>query len=172
MVLFLGSNLGNFHKSQARGFLRNLWNVLKNGDLVLIGFDLKKNIDMMQKAYNDPGGITSRFNLNLLHRINRELGGNFDLKKFQHYSSYHVLSGAMESYLVSLEKQSVFIKAIGQTFLFEHWEPVHTEYSYKYLESDIKELAEKTGYKIQKQLYDQKKYFVDSIWRVQKTDSV
>lgn len=172
MVLFLGSNLGNFNKSQARGFLRNLWNVLNDGDQVLIGFDLKKDIDLMLKAYNDAKGITSRFNLNLLKRINLELGGNFNLKKFRHYASYHVLSGAMESYLVSSEKQSVFIKEIGQSFLFEAWEPVHTEYSYKYLESDIVELAEKTGYKIQKQLYDQKNYFVDSIWKVQKSDSV
>jgi dimethylhistidine N-methyltransferase len=168
LVLFLGSNLGNFNKTQSQVFLYNLWNALNKDDYVVIGFDLKKDIELMLGAYNDSQGITSEFNLNLLRRINRDLGGNFDLSKFRHYSSYDVFTGAMESYLVSLEKQTVFIKAIGQSFYFEAWEPIHTEYSYKYLESDIEELASVTGYVIEKQLYDSKKYFVDSIWRVEK----
>ncbi|MEJ2538264.1 MAG: L-histidine N(alpha)-methyltransferase [Calditrichia bacterium] len=134
VVLFLGSNLGNFNKPQSRV-------------------------------------ITRAFNLNLLSRINRELGANFDLDKFQHYSNYDVFTGAMESYLVSLEKQTVFIRELGQTFDFEPWEPIHTEYSYKYLESDIVELAEATGYSIVQQLYDSKHYFVDSVWRVHKIET-
>lgn len=170
MVLFLGSNLGNFDKAHARAFLHNLWNALDDGDFAVIGFDLKKDIDLMLKAYNDSEGVTAEFNLNLLHRINRELGGNFDLNKFQFHSSYDVFTGAMESYLVSKEKQIVFIKEISQSFSFEAWEPIHTEYSYKYLESDIRSLAAETGFQIQKQLYDSKKYFVDSIWRVEKID--
>jgi len=172
MVLFLGSNVGNFDKAHARVFLHNLWNGLNDGDFAVIGFDLKKDIDIMLKAYNDTGGITAEFNLNLLRRINRELGGDFDLTKFQFHSSYDVFTGAMESYLVSKEKQTVFIKDLSQTFSFEAWEPIHTEYSYKYLESDIKELADETGFVIEKQLYDSKRYFVDSIWRVEKIDSV
>ncbi|HDL18980.1 MAG TPA: L-histidine N(alpha)-methyltransferase [Bacteroidetes bacterium] len=168
LVLLLGSNLGNFNRPQSRGFLRNLWSSLKDGDYVMIGFDLKKSIDLMQAAYNDHQGITSAFNLNLLRRINHELDGNFDLTKFQHYASYDVFSGAMESYLVSLVKQTVLIREIGLEFTFEAWEPVHTEYSYKYLESDIEELAEQTGFEIVKQLYDNKRYFVDSIWQVKK----
>jgi L-histidine N-alpha-methyltransferase len=171
MVLFLGSNLGNFDKAHARAFLHNLWNALNDGDIAVIGFDLKKDINMMLKAYNDAEGITAEFNLNLLRRINRELGGDFDLNKFQFHSSYDVFTGAMESYLVSKEKQTVFIKKISQSFSFDAWEPIHTEYSYKYLESDIQELAAETGFKIEKQLYDSKKYFADSIWRVQKMDS-
>ena len=126
----------------------------------------------MRKAYNDSERITSEFNLNLLRRINRELGGNFNLKKFRHYANYDVFSGAMESYVVSLEKQTVVIKEIGQSFSFEAWEPIHTEYSYKYLETDIEELAAETGFIIEKQLYDSKKYFVDSLWRVKKIDSI
>ena len=168
MVLFLGSNLGNFDKAHSRAFLHNLWNTLNNGDFAVIGFDLKKDIDLMLKAYNDAEGVTAKFNLNLLRRINRELGGDFDLNKFQFHSSYDVFTGAMESYLVSKAKQTVFIKEISQSFSFEAWEPIHTEYSYKYLESDIQELAAETGFVIEKQLYDSKKYFVDSIWRVQK----
>lgn len=171
VVLFLGSNLGNFNKPQSRVFLRNLWNSLSDGDFLLTGFDLKKDIDLMRHAYNDKKGITREFNLNLLRRINRELGANFDLNKFQHYSNYDVFTGAMESYLVSLEKQTVLIRELGQTFDFEAWEPIHTEYSYKYLESDIKELAEATGFVMVKQLYDSKKYFVDSVWRVQKIET-
>jgi dimethylhistidine N-methyltransferase len=170
MVLFLGSNLGNFDKAHARAFLHNLWNALNDGDIAVIGFDLKKDIDLMLKAYNDSEGITAEFNLNLLRRINQELGGNFDLNKFQFHSSYDVFTGAMESYLVSREKQIVVVKKISQSFSFEAWEPIHTEYSYKYLETDIRELADETGFKIEKQLYDSKKYFVDSIWRVEKMD--
>jgi dimethylhistidine N-methyltransferase len=170
MVLFLGSNLGNFDKSSAKDFLRSLWNALNDGDYVCIGFDLKKDIDLMLKAYNDSQGLTREFNLNLLRRINRELGGNFDLDKFLFYASYDVFTGAMESYLVSKQKQTVFLEEIGQTFSFEAWEPIHTEFSYKYLEADIEELAADTGFDIETQLYDSKRYFVDSIWRVQKKD--
>jgi len=168
IVLILGSNLGNFSKSQAKAFLRTLWNSLNNDDIVVTGFDVKKDIDLMLDAYNDAQGVTAKFNLNLLRRINRELGGNFDLNRFRFFATYNVFSGAMESYLVSLEAQKVFVKDIGQTFSFKEWEPIHTEYSYKFLESDIINLAESTGYAIEKQLYDSKRYFVDSVWRVEK----
>lgn len=168
IVLILGSNLGNFSKSQAKAFLRTLWNSLNNNDIVVTGFDFKKDIDLMLDAYNDSQGVTAKFNLNLLRRINRELGGNFDLNRFRFFATYNVFSGAMESYLVSLEAQEVFVKDIGQTFSFKAWEPIHTEYSYKFLESDIIGLAKSTGYAIEKQLYDSKRYFVDSVWRVEK----
>jgi dimethylhistidine N-methyltransferase len=170
LVLFLGSNLGNFSKPQARVFLRGLWNTLNDGDYVLIGFDLKKDIDVMLKAYNDSEKITAEFNFNLLRRINRELGGNFDIESFRFYASYNVFSGAIESYLVSQKEQAVFIKHLGQSFDFDAWEPIHTEYSYKYLESDIEGLAKNTGYRIEKQLYDSRQYFVDSVWRVEKQE--
>jgi dimethylhistidine N-methyltransferase len=171
LVLFLGSNLGNFNGSQSRVFLRNLWNTLNDGDYLITGFDLKKDINLMRRAYNDSQGITGEFNLNLLRRINRDLGGNFDLEKFNHYASYDVFTGAMESYMVSLEKQVVYIDTLNQAFDFEAWEPIHTEYSYKYLESDIADLAEATGFQIEIQLFDSKKYFVDSVWQVQKISS-
>lgn len=169
-VLFLGSNLGNFNKALARSFMRHMWNALDDGDFVLIGFDLKKDIDLMMAAYNDSKGVTADFNLNLLRRINKELGGDFDLSRFRHYATYDVFSGAMESYLVSLEQQEVLIPQIGCSFQFEAWEPIHTEYSYKYLISDIEELAKSTGFEIVKQLYDSKCYFVDSLWRVKKRE--
>jgi uncharacterized SAM-dependent methyltransferase len=140
------------------------------GFFVLIGFDLKKDIDVMLKAYNDSEKITAEFNFNLLRRINRELGGNFDIESFRFYASYNVFSGAIESYLVSQKEQAVFIKHLGQSFDFDAWEPIHTEYSYKYLESDIEGLAKNTGYRIEKQLYDSRQYFVDSVWRVEKQE--
>jgi L-histidine N-alpha-methyltransferase len=168
VVLFLGSSIGNFSYSEAREFLYGLWNALEDGDHLLIGFDLKKDIQLLERAYNDSKDVTARFNLNLLHRINRELGGNFDADQFQHYSTYNALSGAMESYLISRREQVVDIEALNQSFSFEAWEPVHTEYSYKYLESDIASLAEETGFSIVAQLMDSKKYFVDSVWQVSK----
>ena len=169
-VLFLGSNIGNFNRAAARVFLRSLWNAVNADDYLLIGFDLKKDIDLLLRAYNDSQGITRSFNLNLLRRINVELGGNFDLSKFRHYADYDVFSGAMESYLVSREKQKVFIQEIGQSFDFDPWEPIHTEYSYKYLESDIELLAQETGFVPYKQLYDSNRYFTDCVWKVQKAN--
>lgn len=168
LVLFLGSNLGNFDKRRAQVFLHNLWNALNPGDLVVIGFDLKKDIDIMIRAYNDSQGITAAFNLNLLRRINRELGGEFDPRHFRFYSTYDVFSGAIESYVVSLREQSVRVREIGQTFEFRAWEPIHTEYSYKYLESDIRELAVETGFEIVRPLFDSAHMFMDSVWRVSK----
>jgi L-histidine Nalpha-methyltransferase len=171
-VLFLGSNIGNFNYSRARVFLRSLWNSLNHDDLVLIGFDLKKDINLMLAAYNDSKGITAKFNLNLLNRINRELGGNFDVSRFQHFANYDVFSGAMESYLVSQAEQKVFIEEIGQTFYFSPWEPIHTEYSYKFLQSDIESLAAETGYLVEKEFHDSHRYFSDCIWRVHKPGKV
>ena len=168
VVLFLGSNIGNFSHSEARVFLYSLWNALKDGDSILIGFDLKKDIQQLERAYNDSQGITAQFNLNLLRRINRELGGNFNIDQFQYYSRYNVISGAMESYLVSCKKQVVYIETLNQLFCFKAWEPVHTEYSHKFLESDIALLAEETGFKIVSQLSDSRQYFIDSLWQVGK----
>lgn len=168
VVLFLGSNIGNFSHSESRVFLYSLWNALNHGDHLMIGFDLKKGIAQLVRAYNDAGGITAQFNLNLLRRVNRELGGNFNLDRFQYYSTYNVFSGAIESYVVSCEKQMVHIETLNRSFSFEAWEPVHTEYSHKYLQSDIALLAEETGFEIVDQLYDSRQCFVDSLWRVRK----
>ena len=167
-ILFLGSNLGNFPISHAKVFLRNLWNTLQRDDCLLAGFDLKKDIDLMLDAYNDRSGITAAFNLNLLHRINRELGGNFNIDNFRFFATYNVFSGAIESYLVSLSKQSVFLKSIGQNFHFKAWEPIHTEYSYKFLISDIENLCKSTGFRILSHYFDSNQYFVDSLWKVHK----
>jgi len=168
LVLFLGSNIGNFHKASARKFLRRLWLALNDGDGVFLGFDLKKDLDRLLRAYNDQQGVTAQFNLNLLARINRELDGHFDLAKFRHYATYDVFSGAVESYLVSRTAQSVPIDALGCEFSFDAWEPVHTEYSYKYLDSDIAALAMNTGFEVEDMFYDANGWFAGSLWRVRK----
>ena len=168
LVLFLGSNIGNFNSVQARVFLRQLWEALNDGDQVLIGFDMKKNIELLLAAYNDKQGVTAAFNKNLLKRINRELGGNFDLTAYRHFATYDVFSGAMESYIVSLEQQTVVIRELQSTFEFSEWEPIHTEYSYKYRLSDIDGLALDTGFGIVDQYHDAKGWFTNSLWQVEK----
>lgn len=166
LVLFLGSNIGNFDKPRARAFLRRLWTGLRPGDHTLIGFDLKKDIEVLLAAYNDPQGVTARFNLNLLTRINRELGADFDLDQWRHFGTYNVFTGAMESYLVSKVTQAVRVEALRQTFHFNPWEPIHTEYSYKYLESDIEDLATFTGFEVVARHHDRRRWFCDALWRV------
>jgi L-histidine N-alpha-methyltransferase len=168
LVLFLGSNVGNFARPLCLAFLRTLWTTLAHGDSVLIGFDMKKDIDVMLDAYNDKSGATERFNLNLLARINRELDADFDLSHFQHHGTYNVFSGAMESYLVSLARQTVRVGALGKQFDFAPYEPVHVEYSFKYLIDDVHGLARETGYAVVRDFTDDRGWFVDSLWKVVK----
>lgn len=168
LVLFLGSNIGNFPMPEARGFLGRLWSQLRVQDRLLVGFDLKKDIEKLLAAYNDNEGVTAAFNLNLLTRINRELGANFEVGAFRHYGTYDVLAGAMKSYLVSLEHQAVHIEALQRDFTFKPWEAVQTEYSYKYLRSDVELLARDSGFEPIAHYEDSKGWFVDDLWRPRK----
>ena len=167
-VLFLGSNIGNFTQAETELFLRGLWDALNDGDLVLIGFDLKKDVSRIKDAYDDSQGVTAQFNLNLLRRINQEMGGNFNIDQFEHYCTYNEHMGAVESCLISSKKQEVCIDGLDKTFYFEEKEPLHVEYSHKFSEQDIARLAEKAGFKIIAQFYDSDRLFVDSIWQVVK----
>lgn len=166
VVLFLGSNIGNFNNEKAVSFLSKLSSYLNPGDLILIGFDLRKDPDKILDAYHDKAGITRRFNLNLLHRINKELGGNIEVDSFQHYPIYNPASGECRSYLINTEYQQFTIEALGKTYELEAWEPIYTEVSKKYLESEITQLAVKSGYKRINDFYDKDRYFVDSLWEV------
>ncbi len=168
-IFFLGSNIGNFDLPHAKVFLRTLWSCLDDKDLVLIGFDLKKDINKLLWAYNDREGLTREFNINLLRRINKELGANFDLDKFQHFGTYNPLKGSMESYLISLDDQEVYIEELKKSFTFRAFEPIHLEYSYKYLPKDIQMLADETGFEVMDNLYDSNRNFIDSIWTVKKS---
>ena len=164
LILFLGSNIGNFDRANARGFLSRLWAGLHVNDRLLIGFDLKKDIDRLLAAYNDAAGVTAEFNLNLLDRLNRELDADFDRSRWRHFGTYNVFSGAMESYLVSMEHQTVHVNRLERLFTFEAWEPIHTEYSYKYLTTDMDSLAADSGYLVQSRFLDENGLFSDDVW--------
>lgn len=166
VILFLGSTIGNFTFREALRFLSDLNDSLNPDDLVMIGFDIKKDPDVIRNAYNDSRGITAKFNFNLLRRINEELGANFDLINFKFYPTYDPETGEVKSYLVSKNRQEVFIKYLNKKYLFEQWETIHTECSNKYDMHMIQELAERTGYIIEENLFDSKQYFLNSIWRV------
>lgn len=169
VVLFLGSNIGNMNPDEAKNFLIKLWNSLDHDDFVLIGFDLKKDIKKLIRAYNDDQGITAEFNKNLLNRINKELGGEFDTDKFEYFCTYDVQTDAIKSSLISTEEQKVYIDAIQKHIYFNKYEAIHTESSFKYDIEDIKNLAENNGFKIERNYFDKKKYFTNSLWRVVKT---
>lgn len=168
VVFFLGSNIGNFSKASALQFLKKAWNHLNDKDLFFIGFDLKKDISILNKAYNDKAGVTRDFNLNILTRINRELDADFKEDKFYHYGFYNPLIGSMESHLISKEEQSVTIKGVGRAFNFKPFEPIHLEYSHKYLQSEIEFLAENTGFKVLKEFTEKRNYYTNSLWQVSK----
>ena len=164
VVLFLGSNIGNFKQQEAKHFLRSLCEVISPGDQVLIGFDLKKNPATILAAYNDPTGITAAFNLNLLKRINRELKGNFDLEAFLHWETYNPLTGAAQSFLVSKKDQEVYLESEDTTIHFDAWEPISVELSQKFSLREIEFLSQYTGFRLIHNYLDSKGYFVDSLW--------
>ncbi len=164
VILFLGSNIGNMTPEEAEDFCLHLNSNLSAKDRVLVGFDLKKNPHIILEAYNDKEGITASFNLNLLTRINNELGGNFDVKQFQHYQTYDPVTGACRSFLISLISQDVTID--NTTISFEENELIDMEISQKFSPEKIRELGEKSGFTITGEIKDAKKWFVDSIWQV------
>ena len=164
LISFLGANIGNFKTEQAPQFLKNLNSLLHDGDLVLIGFDLKKNPFKIRVAYNDQAGITAKFNLNLLKRINRELKGDFEINAFQHYNCYDPDSGACKSYLFSLKDQDVTIG--NEVFRFKKDDTIHMETSQKYSIDQINELAISCGFKPVKNFFDKENMFADVLWKV------
>lgn len=167
VILFLGSNIGNFTPERARSFFDKLNKIMRPDDKLLSGIDLKKNPNIILKAYNDPAGITHSFNLNLLERMNRELGANFDMDYWDHFPTYDPFTGECRSYLMSCKKQDVTIKATGHTYSFRNNEPVHMEISRKYRLDEIEALARSTGFSVNQHFTDSKNYFVDSLWNKQ-----
>lgn len=164
ILLFLGSNIGNFEEEKAISFLNHLKSVMNNGDMLLIGFDLKKEPQIILDAYNDAQGYTEAFNLNLLQRINDELGGDFDLSQFTHEEIYDEHTGTAQSYLKSKRKQSVHIKQINKIIEFKNDETIFMEISQKYDLSMIENLAQKSGFNIVRNYYDERQYFINSLW--------
>jgi L-histidine Nalpha-methyltransferase len=165
LILFLGSNLGNFQLKEAYEILDHLMIGANHSDWVMIGFDLKKDPQTILNAYNDPTGVTKAFNLNLLARINKELGANFDLDSFIHWPTYDPISGECRSYLVSTKKQQVNFSSNQETIHFEVFEPIFMEVSKKYNLIEIGELAERSGFKVIKNFTDPENYFADCLWQ-------
>jgi dimethylhistidine N-methyltransferase len=166
VILFLGSNIGNFSRERSIWFFKELAASMNQDDLVFIGFDLQKDPRVIVKAYDDSQGVTAEFNLNLLRRINRELHANFDLDKFSHYALYQPIECAARSFLISRERQVVRIDALNSDFEFEQWEPIFMEISQKYSMQMIEEIAAESGFEIKQNFFDRKNYYCDSLWKI------
>ena len=154
VAVFLGSNIGNFGRDESREFLHAVRKRLRPEDALLLGADLKKSPEVLIPAYNDALGVTAAFNLNLLSRINRELDGNFDVKKFQHSAIYNDELGRIEIHLVSREPQNIRIRAIDLEASFEKGETIRTENSYKFDLDQLAVLARDTGFSLAKTWFD------------------
>lgn len=165
LVLFLGSNIGNFAAGGDARFLRQLKAGLKPGDRALVGFDLMKDESLLIPAYQDASGITTEFNLNLLDRMNRELGANFTRMLFRHEARLNPAHSRMESWLVSIVNQTVEIPRAGKSFLFREGEGMCVEHSIKYTAEQIKVLAQQTGFLLEHVWQDQKGWFCDVVLR-------
>ena len=163
LALFLGSNISNFDPEEADRFLRAMRSVLHEGDALLLGADLKKDRTVLEAAYNDALGVTSAFNLNVLARINRELGGTFDLHAFRHRAFYNTAAGRIEIYIESLFNQTVRIEKLDMEVRFEAGELIHTENSYKYDMAGIERLAVETGFTCSRTWFDSQERFSSNL---------
>ena len=167
LVLFLGSTIGNFERGPAEQFLRQIRALLVPGDALLLGTDLVKPLSQILPAYDDPIGVTAAFNLNLLARINRELGGDFDPRRFRHQARYNQLEQRVEIHLRSQVSQTVRIPAVDFEFTMRAGETIWTESSHKFVLDEIPELARKTGFLSVGQWVDTAWPFAENLWLVE-----
>ena len=164
LVLFLGSTIGNFEPEPAQQFLRELRDLLWPGDALLLGADLVKPVDQLMAAYDDPTGVTAAFNLNLLARINRELGGNFNLRNFEHQATYNQREERIESRLRSRVDQTIAIPGAGCEVELRAGETIWTESSHKFRWDGLEQMATQAGFRIKAQWVDHEWPFVESLW--------
>lgn len=164
LVLFLGSNIGNFDRTEAEQFLRGIRNQLAPGDSLLVGTDLVKPAAQLLKAYDDPAGVTAAFNLNLLGRLNRELGADFDLRRFRHEARYDAKLRRVEMHLRSTECQTVTIPGADLRCAFRGGETIWTETSNKYVAEELPGLAARTGFRAVASWVDAEWPFAESLW--------
>jgi dimethylhistidine N-methyltransferase len=168
LVLFLGSNIGNYTPDEALALLGQFRRALRGGDGLLLGADLKKSAAILEQAYDDALGVTAAFNLNLLQRINRELGADFDLRQFEHRAVYNEDAGRVEMHLVSRIAQTVNIRGPklqnGLTIEFQADETIRTENSYKYDLTQLEAMAKETGFIPAKTWFDSEKRFSCNFW--------
>ena len=159
LVAFLGSSLGNFAIRDAGDFLRQISSSIKNSDFLLLGLDLVKDKNIIQKAYDDAQGVTERFNLNVLSRINKELLADFDTAKFSHVARFNEKEGRIEMYLRSDADQTVTIRGPNARISFARDELIHTEHSHKYTVPQIRDMLHDSGFKIDRIWQDEKKHY-------------
>lgn len=159
LIIFLGSSIGNFDLSDAKRFVKFISDNMIDDDNLLIGFDMVKDTNVLNSAYNDRSGYTSKFNLNLLNRINSELKSNFDVNKFEHHAFFNESESRIEMHLESKENQSVRINGSRIPISFKKGETIHTENSYKFTNCMINDIASYAGLKVVNQWTDERKYF-------------
>ena len=159
LIIFLGSSFGNFVPEEGKDFLKKINSTMKKQDLFLIGLDLVKDTKILEDAYDDSQGITAKFNLNVLSRINDELDADFILKNFEHVATYNEQDQRIEMYLKSLANQSVIISKANLSLKLKQGELIHTEHSHKYQIPQIKEIMNTTGFQIQHMWFDSKKHY-------------
>lgn len=163
LALFLGSTLGNLEPEDRLSLLREVRAALRPGDAFLLGVDLRKSEGVLLPAYDDPLGVTAAFNLNLLVRINRELGGEFDLAAFRHRALFNREKGRIEMHLESRRTQTVPIRGLGIDVPFVRGETIHTESSYKFTLEQVAELAAGAGFELAKTWTDAGGRFASSL---------
>jgi L-histidine N-alpha-methyltransferase len=166
LVMYLGSSIGNFNPEEAVEMLGQIRAQLGRGDMLLLGTDLAKAASVLVPAYDDAQGVTEKFNKNILRRINRELGADFDLNFFRHVSIWNPERSRMEIYLESLRPQTVNISLLGLRVKFANGERIHTENSYKYTLSMVKEMLEAAGFTLERTWFDKRKWFALHLARV------
>lgn len=154
LILWLGSNIGNFDRAEAAAFLGRIRTTLTSADRVLVGIDLRKDRHILEAAYDDAAGVTAEFNRNLLVRINRELGGHFDPTRYRHRAVYQEEAGRIEMYLASTAAQQVAIDQLALVIDLTAGEAIHTESSYKYSFAEMDALAKAAGLTVQRRWLD------------------
>lgn len=159
LIIFLGSSFGNFTSDEGKEFLEKINSTMKDDDLFLIGLDLVKNKIILENAYNDSQGVTAKFNLNVLSRINDELDADFNLNNFTHCAIYNESDQRIEMYLKSLVNQSIIISKANISLTLKKNELIHTEHSHKYKLSQIRELMHQTGFDIKNTWLDENNHF-------------
>jgi dimethylhistidine N-methyltransferase len=165
LVIFLGSSIGNLDAGNAAALLREVRRVMSSGDPLIVGFDLLKDRATLEAAYDDALGVTAAFNLNLLGRLNRELGAHFDLSAFAHKAFFNEAKRRIEMHLVSKRAQTVAIDALGADIAFAEGETIHTENSHKYSLDDVRALAAAAGFEVERHWTDRQGWFADVLLR-------
>ncbi len=163
LVMFLGSNIGNYEPAEAAKLLRAIGNAIEPGDGILLGVDLKKEPATLISAYDDPTGVTAAFIKNILGRMNRELGANFDLRAFTHHVDYDESTGAVTSYLAAQSAQNVDVRDLSIAYTFAAGERIYIESSYKFSVKDLSELARIGGFSLKASWTDADARFCEAL---------